>query len=192
MDFYKLRLIRGFSKNYFSKSALIFYLCNPNFLVRTMLQRIQTLFLVVVGLAMGAFVALPVWNKTALDQSQMATLTAFRLVYKQGITDFVTPTWYLALLAASVAGVALFSVFQYKNRTLQSGLCAANSILMTILMGLVAYFIFKKAQNFFDPAQEGNFDTGFYALVVALLANFLANRFIRRDENFVRSQDRMR
>lgn len=141
---------------------------------------------------MGAFVAMPIWSKTASDQSQTATLTAFRLVHKQGITDFVTPTWYLALLAVGVVGVAFYSIFQYKNRLLQSGLCAANTILMTILMALVAYFIFGKAQNFFSPAQEGNFDLGFYALVVALLANFLANRFIRRDEKFVRSQDRMR
>jgi glucan phosphoethanolaminetransferase (alkaline phosphatase superfamily) len=157
-----------------------------------MLQRIQSLFLAIIGISMGAFTALPLWDKTAADQLQTAHLTALRLVHKQGITEFVTPTWYMAVLAAVVGLVAVFTIFQYKNRLLQSGLCAVNSILMTVLMGLTMYFIFGKGQKFFEPEVQGHFDFGFYALITALLANVLANRFIRRDEKFVRSQDRMR
>lgn len=157
-----------------------------------MLQRIQTLFLAIISIAMVAFLALPIWNKTALDNAQTAQLTAFRLVHSQGVQSDVTPVWYVALLAAAVAGIAIFSIFQYRNRVLQSGMCALNSILMTILMALVMYFIFGKANNLFDPNQQGNFDFGFYALITALLANVLANRSIRRDEKLVRSQDRMR
>ena len=63
---------------------------------------------------------------------------------------------------------------------------------MTIIMGLIMYFIFGKAKDLFEPAVAGTFGFGFYALVTAMLANVLANRFIRRDEKLVRSQDRMR
>ncbi|TAE35800.1 MAG: DUF4293 family protein [Runella slithyformis] len=157
-----------------------------------MLQRIQSLFLAIVGISMGIFVVLPIWNKTATDQSQTVVLNALRLVHKQGITESITPVWYIAVLAVVVAGVAFFALFQYKNRLLQSGVCALNSILMTVLMALVMYFVFGKAQDFFDPTLQGHFDFGFYALVTALLSNVLANRFIRRDEKFVRAQDRMR
>lgn len=159
-----------------------------------MLQRIQTLFLAVVAVGMTGMTALPIWDKTSLDTTQSAHLTALRLVHQQGVSSFITPVWYLALLGAIVAGVALVAVSQYKNRVLQSGLCALNSILMTIIMGLIMYFIFGKAKNFFDieSATTGEFRLGFYSLIVAMLANVLANRFIRRDEKFVRSQERMR
>ena len=157
-----------------------------------MLQRIQTLFLALVAAGMAGMIALPIWDKTSLDTTQSAHLTAFRLIHQQGTTSIISPVWYLALLGVIVAGVAIFGIFQYKNRLLQSGLCAANSILMTIIMGLIMYFIFGKAKDFFDPTSSGSFGLGFYAIDLAMLANVLANRFIRRDEKFVRSQERMR
>lgn len=157
-----------------------------------MLQRIQTLFLALVAAGMAGMIALTIWDKTSLDTTQSAHLTAFRLIHQQGTTSIISPVWYLALLGVIVAGVAIFGIFQYKNRLLQSGLCAANSILMTIIMGLIMYFIFGKAKDFFDPTSSGSFGLGFYAIVLAMLANVLANRFIRRDEKFVRSQERMR
>ena len=157
-----------------------------------MLQRIQTFFLALVAAGMVGMITLPIWDKVSADASQTAHLTALRLIHRQGISSSVTPVWYLALLGGIVAGVALFAIFQYKNRLLQSGICAANSILMTILTGLIMYFIFGRANDFFEPAVSGTFGLGFYCLVLAMLANVLANRFIRRDEKFVRSQERMR
>ncbi|MFN3382756.1 MAG: DUF4293 domain-containing protein, partial [Runella zeae] len=137
-------------------------------------------------------ISLPIWEKIAVDANQSVQLTALRLTHTTGNSSMITPTWYLALLGALIAGVALFAIFQYKNRLLQSGLCAVNSILMTIIMGLVMYFIFGKAKKLFDVSASGDFSFGFYSLIVAMLANVLANRFIRRDEKFVRSQERMR
>ncbi|AYQ34031.1 MULTISPECIES: DUF4293 domain-containing protein [Runella] len=157
-----------------------------------MLQRIQTLFLAVVAVGIVGLLALPVWDKTAVDGTQSVHLTALRLVHEQGTSSFITPVWYIALVGGIVAGVAIFAISQYKNRLLQSGLCAANSILMTIIMGLIMYFIFGKAKDLFEPNVTGSFGFGFYALVTSMLANVLANRFIRRDEKLVRSQDRMR
>lgn len=157
-----------------------------------MLQRIQTLFLAIVVVGMVGMISLPIWEKIAVDANQSVQLTALRLTHTTGNSSMITPTWYLALLGALIAGVALFAIFQYKNRLLQSGLCAVNSILMTIIMGLVMYFIFGKAKKLFDVSASGDFSFGFYSLIVAMLANVLANRFIRRDEKFVRSQERMR
>lgn len=157
-----------------------------------MLQRIQTLFLAIVVVGMVGMISLPIWEKVAVDANQSVQLTALRLTHTTGNSSMITPTWYLALLGALIAGVALFAIFQYKNRLLQSGLCAVNSILMTIIMGLVMYFIFGKAKKLFDVSASGDFSFGFYSLIVAMLANVLANRFIRRDEKFVRSQERMR
>jgi glucan phosphoethanolaminetransferase (alkaline phosphatase superfamily) len=62
----------------------------------------------------------------------------------------VQPVYYLTILALLVAGVAAYAIFQFKNRVLQSALCAVNSILLTVLMGLVIYFTFYKTAKLFD------------------------------------------
>ncbi len=157
-----------------------------------MIQRIQTLFLAIVSVSMGVFIAMPVWNKISSDNTQSVRMTATQLIHQQGITSYNTPIWYVAVIAGLVAIVAVYAIFQFKNRLTQAGLCALNSILMTILMALVMYFIFGKSKDLFDPTDLGNFEVGFYGLITAMISNVLANRFIKRDEKFVRSQNRMR
>ena len=157
-----------------------------------MIQRIQSLFLAIVSVSMGIFVAMPVWNKFSSDSSQSVRMSSTQVIHQQGITSNITPIWYVAALAAVIGLVALYNIFQFKNRLLQAGLCALNSILMTVIMGLVMYFIFGKSKDLFEPNVIGEFGIGFYGLITAMLANVLANRFIKNDEKFVRSQNRMR
>jgi glucan phosphoethanolaminetransferase (alkaline phosphatase superfamily) len=158
-----------------------------------MLQRIQTLFLAITAIAMGVFATQPLWQKTAVDGMQEASMTAMHLTIKTNeVQSTVQPIYYLIALAVLVAGVALFAITKYRNRLMQSALCAVNSILMTVMLATVVYQSFYKAAKLFDPAETGNYLVGFYALVVAMLANVLANRFIRRDERLVKESNRMR
>lgn len=157
-----------------------------------MIQRIQTLFLVLIAVAMGIMIAFPIWSKTATDGTQSVQLDALHLTHQQGITANITPVWYIALLGGVVAAIAIYTIFQYRNRMRQAVFCGINSLVMTAIVALVMYFIFKQGQPLFDAQVQGEFKIGFYALLVALLSNFFANRFIRRDEKFVRSQERMR
>lgn len=158
-----------------------------------MLQRIQTLFLAVTAIAMGVFISQPLWQKMAIDGVQEAHMTAMNLTIKTNeVQSTVQPVYYLAVLAILVAGVALFAITKFRNRLMQSALCAVNSILMTVMLATVVYQTFYKAAKLFDPAETGDYLTGFYALVVAMLANVLANRFIRRDERLVKESNRMR
>jgi len=158
-----------------------------------MLQRIQTVFLALTVIGMGIFLAFPLWTKVAVEGEQRADLTAIQLTHQvNAVQSNVQPVYYLIILAILVAGVAAYAIFQFKNRVLQSALCAVNSILMTILMGLVIYFTFYKTAKLFDPNLPGNYEIGFYGLVGAMLANVFANRFIRKDEREVQQSKRFR
>ena len=99
-----------------------------------MIQRIQSLFLAIVSVSMGIFVAMPVWNKFSSDSSQSVRMSSTQVIHQQGITSNITPIWYVAALAAVIGPVALYNIFQFKNRLLQAGLCALNSILMTVII----------------------------------------------------------
>ncbi|TDB60458.1 DUF4293 domain-containing protein [Arundinibacter roseus] len=158
-----------------------------------MLQRIQSLFLAITTLGMGGFIALPIWQKIATDGVQEASMTAFYLTHQTtAVQSTVLPVFYLAGMAALVAVLSAFAIFKYRNRLLQSALCAVNSIFMTVILAATVYQTFYKAAKWFDPEVTGDYLTGFYALVIAMLANVLANRFIRRDERLVKESNRMR
>ncbi|MFC5412900.1 DUF4293 domain-containing protein [Larkinella bovis] len=157
-----------------------------------MLQRIQTIFLFLIVVCMALVLGFPIWEKTSTVPTESARLTALQLTYTQGISSQITPVYYLAVLAVAVAGVSLFTIFKYRNRLLQMGLCAVNAILLTALMGFILYLTLYKGKDYFNPDDQGNFVFGFYAIVAALIFNMLANRFIRRDEKLVQESNRLR
>lgn len=147
--------------------------------------------MVVIG--MGIFLAFPIWSKVALAGGQSADLTALRLHHQiNEVQSNAQPLYYLVFLAILVAGIGAYAIMKFKNRVLQSALCAVNSILLTVLMGLVIYFTFYKSAKLFDAELPGKYDIGFYGLVGAMLANVFANRFIRKDEREVQQSKRFR
>jgi glucan phosphoethanolaminetransferase (alkaline phosphatase superfamily) len=158
-----------------------------------MLQRVQTIFLAITIIGMGIFLSFPIWSKISAGGDEKADLTALKLTHQlNAVQTEVQPVYYLVVLALLVAVVAAYAIFSFRNRILQSALCAVNSILMTILMGLIIYFTFYKTAKLFDSGAPGNYETGFYGLVAAMLANVFANRFIRKDEKKVQQSNRFR
>lgn len=157
-----------------------------------MIQRVQTLFLFLIAVAMGVALSNPLWEKVGTSPTEMAHLTALQYTYQQGITTVVNSIWYLGLLMALVGLVALYAVFQYRNRLTQSALCAVNALMLTAIMGIILYQTLYAGKAYGSPADQGSFLIGFYAVIAALVFNALANRFIRRDEKLVRGSDRLR
>ena len=157
-----------------------------------MLQRIQTIFLAITIVGMGVFASFPIWNKVSAT-GESAYLTATKLVHQINEVQSETQSvYYLIILALLVAGVSAYAIISYKNRILQSALCAVNSIMMTVIIGLIIYFTFYKTGKLFDPQVPGEYATGLYGLVASMLANVFANRFIRRDERVVQKSSKLR
>jgi len=154
---------------------------------------LQSLFLLLVAAAMAVCLLSTSWTKTNPATGESVRLTAFALEYSRtGGETTSTPTFYVALLAAVAAGVGVYSLLQYRNRMRQMVLGLVNSLVMIVLLGCLSYLSAYKGSEFFQPEVRGHYQLGFYAVVVGLISNVLANRFIRRDEQLVRSADRMR
>ncbi|GAB3799267.1 DUF4293 domain-containing protein [Spirosoma humi] len=169
-----------------------------------MIQRVQTIFLFLITVAMGIALTNPLWEKAGTKSPEMARLTALQYTTQQAVatqpglpaqslpTTYVDSIWYLALLIALVGLSAFYAIFQFKNRLTQTVLCAVNALMLTAIMGIILYRTLYAAKAYGNPADQGTFLTGFYAIVAALVFNALANRFIRRDEKLVRGSDRLR
>ena len=162
-----------------------------------MIQRIQTVFLFVAAISMVCMLFFPIWNKVNETMTEMAIMDAYKLEYSQigengeMVVMATKDTYFVAILAVVSALVALFSVFQYSNRLRQIQLGALNSLLILVLM-VSTIWVVLKSEATLAPSLQGTYLIGFYFPLVSLLCNLMANRFIRRDEQLVRSADRIR
>ena len=155
-----------------------------------MLQRIQSLLLAIAALAMIAFLFLPIWSKTGT--AEQASLDAFNLVHTKGTLSQVTPVYYLGMMAVFSAIIAIFAIFQYKNRVKQMLFVALNSLVSAATMIVSVYIAQYNANKLFDADKMGDYKIGIGMVAISLVCSGIANRFIRRDEKLVKDADRMR
>lgn len=164
-----------------------------------MIQRVQTVFLLGLVICMSLVFFFPIWEKTNQTQNTKLTLDAFHWVEYTldtttvgdwQVTDSKT-TIYLAAIALVICLVGLFSIFQYKTRMVQIKLGALNAFILMVYIGLATYFIYQ-GENKIGFEARGVFKAGYFLPLAALILNSLANRFIKKDENLVRSVDRIR
>jgi len=162
-----------------------------------MIQRIQTLFLIGIAVCMGLMLNFTIWAENNVDGTEQMVLNAFEskkvaLPYDAAVAPLASQSnIYIAGLAILAALVAIYSIFQFKNRLSQMKLGALNSLLMAATLGLSYYniYLFEPA---FSPQTQGSFLGGFFLPAIAMVLNMMSNRFIRKDEKLVKSVDRIR
>ncbi len=149
-----------------------------------MIQRIQSVFLLLAAGAMGSQFVLP-YLQTPADNPARAV---------SALSDGVlTPPDNPGLLGLTVLGAAVSfaAIFLFKNRPLQGRLAGVSMIVAILLLALLVF----TTKTTIDQAPEGssvNFAAGLGMPLLALLFNWLATRSIRKDEALVRSMDRLR
>ncbi len=147
-----------------------------------MIQRIQSVFLFLAAGLLGGQFALPYGTITNQTAEVPASLT-------DGI---LTPTDNIGLMGLTILGVVLsfVAIFLFKNRKLQAqitGLSVVISILLLALIGVV----FSQLMSVFN-ANAGHLGLGLGLPLGGVVFQFLAQRAIKKDENLVRSMDRLR
>lgn len=165
-----------------------------------MIQRIQTVFLFLVAVCMIAMVFSPIWEKVSTEEQQKATLTALYLTHYTIDTESEhpaytilkeKPTYFIAITAIISAVVALFSLFQYKNRMTQLKLGFLNIFLIAGALGFSIYYMYQ-GEALLAVNMQGGYKIGVFLPAIALVLNRIASRYIKRDEDLVRSVDRIR
>lgn len=138
-----------------------------------MLQRMQTIWLLLAAVFSFLTLRFPVYNGNKLvnGMSEYNMLSA-------------TSSLFLIILAVAAGLIALIAVFLYKNRSMQQKLCFAG-LLLFIISGVLYYMQIKSFA-------EGAFSLWavFYFLIPVCF--ILAMRGIYRDQKLVKSIDRLR
>ena len=160
-----------------------------------MIQRIQTIFLI---LYIGALVCtffFPVWQKISFDENNSVETIITGYVttvdFNSGDSSILYDNFFIAGLVIGSCIIALISIFSYKNRLNQIKLGALNSFITSVLIIYFLYDIFYN-ESYIEINDKISFLISFYLIFLAIFFNFLSNRFIRKDELLVRESDRIR
>ena len=134
-----------------------------------MLQRIQTIYLLFVFLIqLAEFIFLP-----------------SRLLYS-GVSVVVNQSYILLISNLLLIVVPFWNIFQFRNRKRQFVL---NRVLLLITLGI----LFNQSIGYFNAnANETNQLLVFVVIMLTIIFLSLANKAIQRDEDLVRSADRLR
>jgi peptidoglycan/LPS O-acetylase OafA/YrhL len=150
-----------------------------------MWQRIQTVFLVItIGSLLVALVQ-PIWQ--AQDGESLVVLTPFYLM--KGTQYIYWPYSITAVLAVAGITLAIIEIRRFDNRQTQIKLGALNSLILACVMISAVWFTSELSKDYTTDFKYG---LGLYLTFVAVIANWLAVRFIRRDERIVKDSDRLR
>lgn len=144
-----------------------------------MIQRIQSVWLLVSGLLALATFRLAFWATQLKDGSPV------RKLYTQTSDSLLIYIAVLLLIVISLGTIALF-----KNRPLQTRLCLLGVVVSIGLLVLECREVAeqKLAANYAD----GSWQPGITIPVLVIIALILAMRGIRKDAKLVKSLDRLR
>jgi heme/copper-type cytochrome/quinol oxidase subunit 3 len=150
-----------------------------------MWQRIQTVFLVITIIALLVAMVQPIWQ--AQEGDTRIILTPFYLL--KGSEYIYLPYTITAVLAVAAITLAILEIRRYDNRQTQIKLGALNTLILACYMISAVWFASQLTEQY---PLNFNYGIGLYLTFVAVICNWLAIRFIRRDERIVQESNRLR
>ena len=146
-----------------------------------MIQRIQSIFLLLVAVAFGLLFAWPF----AISDKTDNNLFADQLY---NVQDHI-----LLIIMAAMGGLAaLIAIFSFRNRKAQAKLTYLPIILSILIPIMVVVFFTNQSSESAVGADDIEDQIGLYLPVISLIFGILALRSINKDEKTVRSMDRLR
>jgi len=136
-----------------------------------MLQRIQTIYLLISLIISGGLIfVFHLWT----NENDVPVFAKDNMIY--------------LLLFLGSALLSLISIFKYKNRQTQFVLGRLNIILNFILLGLFVYLLLISS----GESQISEKGVGIFMPIFSIVFLVLANKAIKKDEDLVKSVDRLR
>ncbi|MHA7941799.1 DUF4293 domain-containing protein [Formosa sp. 3Alg 14/1] len=136
-----------------------------------MIQRIQTIYLLLAAIvSCGLIFVFNLWTNT------------------EGVLVYATDNLIALGLFLGSALLSLVSIFMYSNRKLQFVLGRLNIILNFFLLGFFVY----QSLNLSGETNVSEKGIGMFLPIISIVLLVLANKAIKKDEDLVKSVDRLR
>jgi hypothetical protein len=144
-----------------------------------MIQRIQSIYLLIATLLSGGLIFL--LNLWVTEQG-----VKFFALDSLSSDNLVLASVFVLFIASAV--LTLITIFQFKKRQLQFVLGRLSILINFILVGILVYF----AQNLSGEIKISEKGIGLLIPIFTIVFVVLANKAIKKDEELVKSVDRLR
>ena len=155
-----------------------------------MIQRIQSIYLLIAALCSGLLLAAPLYN--------IETATATYQLFLGGMVQTNPKDTILtsqpAILAVGIL-LTLFPIiilFLYKKRQVQMRLAVSAMMANTAMLLLLVGIVNKSIDHITELHVKETYGFGLILPALSIVFLFLANKAIRKDDNLIRSADRLR
>jgi len=130
-----------------------------------MIQRIQSVFFLLSAL------------------TSILIIFYFPVLSNEGVNLFLFDHFiYLRLLLLLSSLLAIFAIFQYKNRSRQRLISSLSRLMITFFYIIILLFY---EENF-------DFEIGLFLCIIPFILLFIASYFIKKDEKLIKDSDRIR
>ena len=143
-----------------------------------MIQRIQSIYLLLSSIVSGGFIF--IFNLWKVAENKIFIVDLFS---QESILYKIIP---IAFIVSAL--LAFATIFLFKNRQLQFVLGRVNILINLFLLGLLIYLSLTLSGET-AVSEKG---IGMFLPIVAILLLVLANKAIKKDEDLVKSVDRLR
>jgi|TARA_B110000967_G_scaffold173147_1_gene184593 hypothetical protein len=143
-----------------------------------MIQRIQTIYLILASIVSGGLIfVFNLWNTVKEE------IFVVDLFYTEIITLNIIPFLFIASAVLSI-----MAIFLFKNRKLQFVIGRIIILINLFLLGLLIYLSLTLSGEI-SVSEKG---IGMFLPILAILFIVFANKAIKKDEDLVKSVDRLR
>jgi len=141
-----------------------------------MIQRIQSVWLLVAAIVMASLFYFPTYEFTAGSKPPLTIGEDF-----------------LAIIMTAISiGLSLFTIFNFKKRKQQIGLTWLNILLCAALQAWLVVKVNNITTSGINMSIPGHYWIGLFIPFITIILLFLAKSGINKDEKLVKSLDRLR
>lgn len=155
-----------------------------------MIQRKQTLYLLISAILMATFVFLPIAAINTAEHNYTFDILGLKTITNNECTT-VLNIWPLTILFAVTALFNVAAIFMYKRRLQQARVTVLSMLLQAGMMVLMAFYVY-----YIFPQQLENTSLVFQfpaiIPVINIILTFMAYKGIKKDEAIIKSMDRIR
>lgn len=146
-----------------------------------MLQRIQTVYLILTEIVYILLFFIPILGRSPGQTGKISGMYLLDIPVLLGA-------------AFAVTALAVATITQFRKRPLQIKLCNLGIALSLLVFGAVAAFpaFFSGESSAVKADFHTSYGIGIWLLPIPAVLFFLAGRAVKRDEELVRSADRLR
>ncbi len=152
-----------------------------------MIQRIQTIWLLLATLTICCLLFLPMVTAT-IGNSEYSVIASGLYEKVENTTKQIESSLPLLISTIAVALMSFINIFNFKNRATQKRIVMVNIVL---IIGL-SFWCSQFAKKIPGGLETANYNVGMFLPVIAILFSSLAIRGINNDDKLIRSADRLR